>query len=291
MIEGNKDLLDKIVIDPLVPNEATRLDRDKVAEVLNKSQHRLIEFRVLEKTSESNLEPTPLGLAVYKTGFSPKSCSELMKQIPRLCDRLESLNVNRGNVLGAYDAITDIFRLMTVPVETKPYFMEDLPASYPSIMHDWMRGKLLSDIASSYFGKKISKALISVDGLLSGYSSWFLYSLWILTDFHLRERDSKPGYVSALEVLPRYSYYGTDDRTALRIFRLDISRELYRDDVLKFLNGLTRDDVDRILKNPEELRGAQIREKLSGLELSDDEEFIETMHRILSKSSSRNAAE
>jgi superfamily II DNA/RNA helicase len=284
-IQGNQDLLDKIIIDPLVSNEATRIDREKVAAVLEKSQNRLLAFQVLEKANETDLTITQFGLAVYKTGFSPRSCFELMKMIPKLCNRLDGMELNRGNILRVYDAIAEIFGLMRVPLETKPYFMDELPSSYPSIMLDWMRGKLLSDIASSYFGRKLSKALISVDGLLSGYSAWFLYALWILAEFHLQLKDPKPGYVSGLEALSRYSYYGTDDKTALRLMSLDISRELYRDDVLKMISGLTREEVNGILRNPEGLRDGQIREKIGSLGLSDDEEFVETMHRILSKPS------
>jgi replicative superfamily II helicase len=284
-ISDNEQLLDKIIISPLNFDERAREMRNKTTLILQDSEKRLLDFNVVRENERARLDVTEFGMAVYDTGFSPKSCVDLMKKIPRLCENLAK--VTDRNIMYKYEVISQIFSLMKIPVETEAYFIDELPLGYASIMFEWMQGKFLKEIAATYFRGKVSEALITVDGLLSGYSSWFLYALSILAHYYSKNKKREPGYLRALKILPKYCYYGSNNSGALEIMQMDISHELFRDDVLRLVGGLSETELRRLFESPDELPTRQLTERIASLNLqTDTQEFIDALHRMLSKSRS-----
>ena len=285
-ISGNEELLDKIVISPVEADEEATEMRKETALVLNDSEKRLLKFDVVRENGNERLDVTEFGMAVYDTGFSPKSCIDLMKKIPRLCENLEK--VTSRNIMYEHEAVSEIFALMKIPVETEAYFIDELPLEYASILFEWMKGKFLREIATTYFRGKMSEALITVDGLLSGYSSWFLYALSILTHYYSKYKKREPRYLRALEILPKYCYYGSNNSRALEIMQMDVSHELFRDDVLRLVRGLSGTELRKLFESPDVLSTKQLAGRIASLNLqTDTQEFIDALHRMLAKSRSQ----
>ncbi|MFZ2412012.1 MAG: hypothetical protein WAW23_10610, partial [Candidatus Methanoperedens sp.] len=119
-----------------------------------------------------------------------------------------------------------------------------------------------------------------------GFSAWFLYAVWLLLKHIFKEMEIEdPSCIKSISRLPKYVWYGTTNRRALEIMRLDISRELFRDDILLIVNALGDRYVESILDNPDEVNSSGFQRRLSRLEglKMEDDEFIRIFYKIINK--------
>ena len=260
----------------------------EVETVLRECQARLVGYGVVEERN-SALVATSFGRAVYDTGFSPGSCALLMRKIPGLCVKLDLWGVSKSNVLSQGNALTEILALMEIPIETHAYFLgEGLPEGYADVMIDWMNNKSLADISQEHFAGSYSRALITVEGQLSGFSAWFLYCLWKLILYYQRQYPRRVGYIEALGELPRYSYFGSNYRVVLENMEADLSSELFSDDLQACVKGLSRSELWGFHHVPESLLDEDAKQRLKSLGLRTEEsEFASLLHRILKDAQQR----
>jgi replicative superfamily II helicase len=274
----NEPIIHRILIHP------NKEVHDQVKEILRESENRLITFKVIDRGNKG-LKPTKWGYYVYKTGFSPLSCVNLMKHVESLIANLDIYSIKKRSFLYNFEVLHSLFQLMTVPIETRAYFHDGLPKNYVKILYQWIHGKYLKDIAHDFFKDKISDAMLDLGGLLSGFSAWFLYALQILLKYYSATIKRPLGkYLFNLDLLQRYCWFGTFDSSALKILELDISHELLRDDVLRFVTTLGRDKVKEIFENSELIHEKSVQEAIKSMNLQFEEaEFSEILYGILAE--------
>ncbi len=279
---NNFDLIEKVIIG--LPKDVDK-ERMKYAinDIFEKSEKRMIEFEVI-KNHNDRISETDFGKVVYKTGFSPESCKELINNLDKLIKLLdEKETLTQYSIMKELDILKSLFKLLEIPIETRVYFFNDgLPPKYMKILYSWMTGKYLDIIAKYYFKGSKSEAMVKVQGLLSGYSAWFLYAISVL----IKYMRPKAKYLFSLEILPSYAWYGTDDPKAISILERDISKNLLRDDVLKFVKEFNEDFVKKIPKEPSlnlwEKISEEDKKRLISLKLNTDEqEFLDELHSVL----------
>lgn len=280
-------LIDKIVIGS--KKHDINLIKSEIAKTLSDSEDRLIKYNVVKKIEQGVLQPTDFGKAVYKTGFSPESCKILLSKINSIISLLEETPINRFTIFKSeLGILRSLLELMPYPIETRMYFPNKLPPNYINIIYRYMLGHLIKDIAQDNFDGKISESMIQVQGLLSGFSAWFLYALEVLIEYKCLIADKKTKvecrYISTLKLLPEYAWFGTNNDTALGILKKDISRELLRDDVLRLIEKIGEKDIRKILKNPKLIYDESVKTQINEIGLqTEEDEFIKAFYHVLSK--------
>jgi len=280
----NFNLIEKLVI-ALAKDIDKEYMKKKINEIFKRAEKRMIKFGVI-KRQNGYISETDFGKIVYKTGFSPESCKKLFDNMGYIIQLLDkSTKLTRYSIMREFNILKSIFKMMEIPIETRAYFFDNgLPPQYVNILYSWMKGIYIDKIADNYFNGIKSEAMVKVQGLLSGYSAWFLYAIYVLIKY-LRP---KAKYLSSLEILPSFAWYGTNDPLAIKILEKDISRQLLRDDVLKFVRNFNKNVVIKILKNPDTIHWKNLsnnfKTKLFNLKLKTEEkEFIDTLYNVLNE--------
>ncbi len=288
-IANNEELIQKITIGKSDSNEF-----EKISTLLGDVEKKLIEdYEVIYfNEKEKRFAVSDFGLAVYRTGFSPKTCLELYNQLTNIAPKILKLKFYPKNLQfqkTSRDYFILLAGLMRDIDEAHSYFKEGFQPNFEDILLRWMEGKKIDWLADQFFGDNSSPrtyTMITMEGMLSGFSAWFLYAVSLLLKHIYKEMEIEdPSCIKSISRLPKYVWYGTTNRRALEIMRLDISRELLRDDILLIVNGFKDRYIESILDNPDEVKSPGFRKRLSGLEglKMEDDEFIRILYKIITE--------
>lgn len=283
-IKGNEEFLKEIIIGEEKNNEVIELKKE-IIKILDEAEDHLIRsgsVRQIENSKE--LEITSFGKAVYKTGYCPKSCQEIIQNLLPVIEVLKkNEKLNRFTIVRKYEVIESIFNIIELPIETEMYFSDGLPKNYKNILYEWMKGHSLNILAEKYFYGKKSTAMIVVEGLLAGYSAWFLYAFYVLLSYYIKqEKLLDIAQIRPVGYLSSYVYYGTMDPIALKILENDTSKEILRDDLLNLFKELGSNNINNIIK--EKVVGQKYRELiLQDFLMEDKDIFITILDKIIKK--------
>ncbi len=274
-------LLNRIVVEGSV--NLTPGSRRALLKILEDSEARLLDSKSVLKDS-NKLTITGFGKMAYKTGFSPSTCRDLFEKMSEVINAMDQTNM-KGRITNNSTVLYSILRHLEGLVEAGAYFSDGVPVEYVSILSDWIKGVSSSRLAEVYFRNsknKMTETLLQVDGLLSGFSAWYTYALSLIMEFFLEEK-GVPGskYINYIRNLPRYCFYGSYDRLVLYILQRDTSKELFRDDILKFVSAFDRNTLYRIIGNPSLLDTTETTGRVNKIDLSLPDDFRQTLKRIL----------
>lgn len=288
-IADNNELVQKITIGEPDSNEI-----EKILAILRDVEMRLVEDygAIYFNENENRFSTTDFGSVVYRTGFSPKTCLGLYDQLTEIAPKILDLkfyprNLQYQNISRNYFIV--LLRLMKNVDEANSYFKDGFQQNFEDIILRWMEGKKTDWLANQFFNKSpspVTHTMAAVEGVLSGFSAWFLYAVRLLLDHIYKEMGvGNPPCMRSISRLPEYVWYGTTDRRALEIMRLDISRELLRDDILSMVDAFGDEYIELVLNNPDEVKSLGFRRRLfslKGLKMEEDG-FIQVLHKILIK--------
>ncbi|NJD78860.1 MAG: DEAD/DEAH box helicase, partial [Candidatus Methanoperedens sp.] len=288
-ISNNKELIKKITI-----GKSEKDETEKISTLLGDVEKRLIEdYGVIYfNENEKRFAVSDFGLAVYRTGFSPKTCLEIYNQLTEIAPKILKLKFYPKN-LQFQKTNRDYFILLAGLMrdidEAHSYFKEGFQQNFEDILLRWMEGKKIDWLANQFFKGNSSPrthTMITMEGMLSGFSAWFLYAVGLLLNHIYKEmKIEDPSCMKSISRLPKYVWYGTTNRRALEIMRLDTSRELLRDDILLMVDAFEDIYIESILYNPDEVKSPRFRKRLSdaeGLKMEGDE-FIRILYKIITK--------
>lgn len=288
-ITNNNELLKKITI-----GESNHTEMEKISSILSDIEKRLVnDYSVIHYSSNNNrLIITDFGRTVYLTGFSPKTCLEIYTKLKDIAMDIHNLNFYPNNLKYKKinrDYFTFLVSLMRDVDEAHSYFRYGFQPNFEDILLKWMEGEKINWLANQFFKKNsspVTYTMITMEGMLSGFSAWFLYAVWLILTYIYREkRIVNPSCLKSISQLPKYVWYGTTNRRALEIMRLDFSRELLRDDILLMVEKFKDNYIENILNNPEEVKRPNFKNKLldlKGLRMEEDE-FIRVFYKILTE--------
>jgi len=261
-------LAEKILIGTQTANHTDNYET--VLDILARAEKTLRELDVMDGD-----ELTGFGKnVVYPSGFSPESC--------RLIElRLNEMLRSVGGVLNIdqdKDALAELLALMTLPVEARTYFAQEPPESFERMIIDWMAGWEIVRLAEKYFEGRLSEAMTVIQGRLSPFAAWFLYTVFLVRSYN----DPKARDLQLLRDLPKYAWFGSRDPDVLQVLNRDLSRELFRDDVLRVVRELGRHEMRELLTHPEEVTSSATKSKIvQAVRQTDGEEFVGAFQKIM----------
>ena len=120
--------------------------------------------------------------------------------------------------------------------------------------------------------------MTQIQGRLSPFAAWFLYAVFLIRSYN----DPKANDLQLLRDLPKYAWFGTRDPDVLQILNRDLSRELFRDDVLRVVRELGRQQTRQVMTHPEELTALATKDRIvQAVRQTDGEEFFGVFRKIM----------
>lgn len=286
-ISNNDELIKKITI-----SKSDQLEVGKISNLLNEIETKFIkEYKIVKFVDEGErLKALDFGIVIYRTGFSPQTCIYLYTELKKIALNIKKLRFH-PDILKEYkgnqNRFKQIISLMQNVDEGHSYFKQGLPLNYENILLNWMVSTKISWLSEEYFSREsspVTHTMMIMEGMLSGFSSWFLYAEYLILEYIYKEMNIKePPCLKSLKQLPKYMWYGTTKVKALNIMRLDISRELLRDDLILIVDKFGDRYIEYIINNPEKVKSKDFRDKLLSLKelRMEDDEFIKVLFKVL----------
>lgn len=245
---------------------------EDILDVLGRAQSILEETGVLDKTGLTSYGRD----VVYRSGFSPQSCRNIEDKLVPLLPELDKLRFPPS-----FDENRIWIRIaeaMEAPVEASFYLTETSPIELAQILLDWMRGRELSQLAKRHYRGDMMEAMTELQGMASSFAAWFFYAAALI----IKSKNPENRGSRLFSRLSRYAWFGTDQYTALEIMKLDISRELARDDVLVTTSVLGPSRVREFLNHPDYILSPEFKSLLSSrLRYSEPEDFLKSLYAIV----------
>ncbi len=213
--------------------------RQLVKKLIELVQKRLYHFEILHNVGNS-VNVTPWGKVVYMTGLGPVSCQKLrVFAIELLSKQIGKKIIGRDITKGRTESnlfAKELLKAIHLPLEKYVFgYGEFRPIDEELLLH-WIAGLPLEEISKydSELEGNFLKTFMKLEGVLSGYASWVLDSIHLISKLERVE----PSITRNIHAMAVYTLYGHFDRYVIKLLEKDVNKTLLRDDIITLRESL-----------------------------------------------------